>query len=57
MDENTNLILANAVKAENWEDCEKVTDDVKVLREEFRKRLYAGWAHQVGSQSDQPEVS
>ncbi len=41
MDENTKLVFANSVKVENWEDGEKVIDDVAVLREEFRKRLYS----------------
>jgi hypothetical protein len=40
MDQNTKIILANAAKAENWEDQEKATDDVQTLIEEFNNRLY-----------------
>lgn len=41
MDKNTDIILANATKSENWEDQEKTTDDVAVLREQFKKRLHS----------------
>jgi hypothetical protein len=41
MENNTDLILSKAAKAENWEDREKANDDVEVLRSEFDKRLYS----------------
>jgi hypothetical protein len=56
MDENTNLIIANGVKAEDWEDTEKATDDVVVLREEFRKRLYPQQTGQAGAQNSQSKA-
>jgi len=39
MDQNTKLIVANAVRAENWEDQERANDDVKILMAEFDQRL------------------
>ena len=57
MDENTKLIFANSVKAENWEDGEKVTDDVAILREEFRKRLYSHQPDQAAAQSSQSKAT
>ena len=42
MDTSTQIILANATRAENWEDREKATGDVKTLMEEFDKRLPSG---------------
>lgn len=41
MDKNTELILAHSAPPANWEDEEKATNDLGVLREEFRKRLYS----------------
>ena len=41
MDKNTELILAQSAPPANWEDEEKATNDLDVLREEFRKRLYS----------------
>ncbi len=42
MDTNTQLILANAARAENWEDREKADDDLEALIEEIDKRLPSG---------------
>jgi uncharacterized coiled-coil protein SlyX len=42
MDTNTQLILLNAARAENWEDREKADDDLDALIEEFEKRLPSG---------------
>ncbi len=39
MDLNTKLIIANAVRAENWEDQQRPNDDVRLLIAEFDKRL------------------
>ncbi len=41
MDKNTELILAQSSPPANWEDEEKATNDLALLREEFRKRLYS----------------
>jgi hypothetical protein len=41
MDKSTRLILAHAAPPASWEDEEKATNDLGVLREEFRKRLYS----------------
>ena len=41
MDENMKLKLRVAAPQPNWEDEEKATNDVKVLREEYRRLLYA----------------
>lgn len=41
MDRNSELLLAKAGQAANWEDEEKATNDVAQLAEEFRRRLYA----------------
>jgi hypothetical protein len=41
MDRNTELLLQKAIRAENWEDQEKASNDLQTLREEFRNRLYA----------------
>ena len=41
MDKNSELILAQAPPLANWEDEEKATNDLELLREEFRKRLYS----------------
>ena len=41
MDKNTELILAQSAPPANWEDEEKATNDLELLREEFRKRLYS----------------
>jgi hypothetical protein len=40
MGQNMQLILANAPKAENWEDQERATNDVQTLTEEFNKWFY-----------------
>jgi hypothetical protein len=40
MDENTELILLKATRPLRWEDEEKATNDMDLLREEFRRRLY-----------------
>ena len=40
MDQNTELLLAKAAQPTRWEDEEKATNDVGLLREEFRRRLY-----------------
>jgi hypothetical protein len=39
MDPNTQLILANAVRVEKWEDRENATNDVEALMKEVEKRL------------------
>jgi hypothetical protein len=49
MDTNTQLILANAARAENWEDREKANDDVATLMEEFDKRLPSGRPEQAAA--------
>ena len=41
MDKNTELILAQSGRPANWEDEEKATYDLDLLREEFRNRLYS----------------
>jgi len=41
MDKNIQLILAHLAPAANWEDEEKATNELNLLREEFRKRLYS----------------
>lgn len=41
MDKNTELILAQSASPANWGDEEKATNDLDLLREEFRKRLYS----------------
>lgn len=41
MDENMKLKIKLAAPQPNWEDEEKATNDVKVLREEYRRLLYA----------------
>jgi hypothetical protein len=41
MDKNTELILAQSAPPANWEDEDKATNDLEMLREEFRKRLYS----------------
>ncbi len=55
MNSNTDLILAKAVKTENWEDREKANDDVEMLRNEFDKRLYSRKAAQVAAQANSRE--
>jgi hypothetical protein len=40
MDQNLELLLANAAQPIRWENEEKATYDVEQLREEFRRRLY-----------------
>ena len=42
MDQNTNLLLAKAGEPVRWEDEEKATNDLELLRAEFRSRLYSG---------------
>ena len=41
MDQNAELLLARTAQPIRWEDEEKATNDVELLREEFRRRLYA----------------
>ena len=41
MDKSTELILAKSGLPANWEDEEKATNDLDVLREEFTRRLYS----------------
>lgn len=40
MDRNTELLLAKAQEAARWEDQEKASNDLNILRAEFRRRLY-----------------
>jgi len=40
MDRNTELLLVKAGQFTRWEDEDKATNDVRELREEFRRRLY-----------------
>ena len=40
MDRNTELLLVKAGQLTRWEDEDKATNDVRELREEFRRRLY-----------------
>jgi hypothetical protein len=56
MDKNTDLILTNAAKSENWEDLEKPTDDVQILQREFDNRLYSRKAHQATAQKNGEDV-
>jgi len=42
MDQNAELLLSRIGQPPRWEDEEKATNDVEQLREEFRRRLYAG---------------
>jgi hypothetical protein len=46
MDTNTQLILANAARAENWEDRERADNSLEALLEEFDKRLPRGKTEQ-----------
>ncbi len=57
MDTNTDLILARAARAENWEDREKATDEVAVLMEEFEKRLPSDNTEQASSRKKGEEES
>ena len=41
MDRNTELLLAKAGQTTRWEDEEKSSNNLDVLRDEFRQRLYA----------------
>jgi hypothetical protein len=41
MDPNTELILAKAAQSPRWEDEEKATNDLDLLREEFQRWLYS----------------
>jgi hypothetical protein len=41
MDRNTELLLAKGGQATRWEDEEKSSNNLDVLRQEFRHRLYA----------------
>jgi hypothetical protein len=51
MDQNTDLILVKAGQAANWEDEEKATNDLEVLREEYRRRLYSSQGQERARQS------
>ena len=55
MDANAKLILANAARAENWEDREKANDDVRALMEEFDKRLPPGKSEKSSSSKKEEE--
>jgi hypothetical protein len=50
VDENTKLLLQKAGRAPEWEDEERATYDQETLRQEFRKRLYAGDGNGTGAQ-------
>jgi hypothetical protein len=52
MDPRTTLILIATPEPSRWEDQEKSTNDVKVLTEEFRQRLYAPAAAGVRAGSE-----
>jgi phosphodiesterase/alkaline phosphatase D-like protein len=52
MDTNTQLILANAPRAENWEDRERADNSLEALIEEFDKRLPSGNTEQVADGRD-----
>lgn len=54
MDETMKLKLRLAPPQPKWEDEEKATNDVKVLREEYRRLLYASESESVPqSKSDE----
>jgi hypothetical protein len=56
MDTNTQLILANAARAQNWEDRERADNSLETLIEEFDKRLPPGKTEQdAGRKSGEPE--
>ena len=55
MDPNTKLIIANSTRAENWEDRERASDDVRLLKEEFAKRLPMK-SEPVASEQKAPEL-
>ena len=57
MDENTKLLLQKAGRAPEWEDEERATYDQETLRQEFRRRLYAGQAdgNRENGGENQPE--
>ena len=50
MDRNTELLLAKAGQATRWEDEEKATNNLDVLRDEFRRRLYVDGAQPPSEQ-------
>jgi hypothetical protein len=52
MDKNSDLILTNAAKSENWEDQQKPTDDVQALQREFNERLYSRKAQQAAAKKN-----
>jgi hypothetical protein len=52
VDEKTRLLLQKAGRAPEWEDEERATYDLETLRQEFRKRLYAGQGN--GSEEQPP---
>jgi hypothetical protein len=41
VDEHTRLLLQKAGRTSEWEDEEQANYDLEILRQEFRKRLYA----------------
>jgi hypothetical protein len=49
MDQKAELLLARATQSIRWEDEEKATNDVELLREEFRRRLYANGNAEVAA--------
>jgi hypothetical protein len=50
VDENTRLLLEKAGRPPEWEDEERATYDHEALRQEFRRRLYAGQADGNGEE-------
>lgn len=56
MDENTRLLLQKTCRAPEWEDEERATYDQEALRDEFRRRLYAGQANSNGEHGADKEI-
>ena len=55
MDKNTQIILANATRGENWEDRPKANDDVAALLKEFDKRLPSNKTEEFDSPNNDAE--
>jgi hypothetical protein len=56
MDTNTQLILANAAREENWEDRDRADNSLEALIEGFDKRLPTGKTEQDARQRNgEPE--
>jgi hypothetical protein len=56
VDENTKLLLQKAGRALEWEDEERASYDQEALRQEFRRRLYAGQADGNGEEGGEKQT-